>query len=628
MTALVVPGVWFTHPVKDLPSFGPEFGVAPTDDPLSYPGKPPSTSTLLLGNAVLHMYARSRRRMPQWRVEVDEHSVPGHQRAADVLPLNYVLLRHNQAPMSARVPLLTVGSNASPAQMLGKLSRAGVSPVLPMVLAAEVRGVTVGISAHVSKPGYLPTTVVLDPDATCRLFVIWPDKAQLAAIDETEPNYHRVRLSEPDVTVVLPSGENLSHCYAYVSRHGNLTDDDGMPVTIPDAWDIRQHENVQQELIESVFGRDATLADLLAPGARPLTARLAREPRLRDSVRELYRQRGWVQSSPRQDKLVTDAGGDQHTLARPAPIGYDDCLPLHRVPPDAFRLRLSADDFDRHGQAVVRVAPAVADRLGKDHVLVSLLPVGDASGAIQALGRLVGNEQLTDENVVEVDQVLRNAIGAEVGEDIELTPVTIDQRTRADVLFGKPNYVTCRVQTADLTTVEREVCLMDDLTLSLLGVQPGDEVVIEGWAESGFVQQVRIKAFRITDDMRERRESLHGGDLSSRFPNALDALAVSPDLPWIFLDSSTRAALSLRGQKLATVRLRASRRFQLRKELREMLLLLGLAFFGLISILDNLIAQLVGLGALIAFVGAVVVIRMRGRLIQEMRRPRRRRLRK
>jgi hypothetical protein len=543
-----------------------------------------------------------------------------------MLPLNYVLLRHNQTPMGVRVPVVAVGSNASPAQMWGKFSRAGVSPVLPMVLAAEVRGVAVGISAHVSKPGYLPTTAVLEPGVTNRLFVLWPDPTQLAALDESEPNYHRILLSEPDLTIVLSSGENLSHCYAYVSRHGNLTDDNGGPLTLPDALEIREDTDTQQKLLESVFARDPGLADLLQSGVRPLTEKLAGDPELRERVRRTFRKQGWVQQSPRQNELVTAAGGDRYVLARPAPVTYDDRVPLHRIPEGAFRVRESANDFDRHGQAVVRVAPAVADRLGTTHVLVSLIPVGDVSGAgIQALGKIIRNDSLASEAEAEVDQVLRNSIGAEIGEDVLLAPVTVPRRTRADLLCGKPNYVTCRVQSADLTTVEREVCLVDDLTLNLLGAESGDEVVIEGWTNHhNIINEVRIKAFQTNDTIQERREALHGGDLSCRFPSSLDALAVSPDLPWVFLDSSTRAALGLGEQKLATVRLRASRRFQLRKELREMLLLIGLAFFGLISILNNTLAQIISLIVLTAFVSTVVTTRMRGRLTQEIRRSRNR----
>jgi hypothetical protein len=236
-----------------------------------------------------------------------------------------------------------------------------------------------------------------------------------------------------------------------------------------------------------------------------------------------------------------------------------------------------------------------------------------------------------DEGQAEVDQVIRNAVGAEVGEDVELTPVTVHRGRLFDVLLGRPSYITCRVQPADLTIVEREVCLLDELTLDLLGVQSGDEVVIEGYAAAGrVVRQIRVKAYRTSDAVQHRRESLHGGDFAVRFPRALDALAVDPDLPWIFLDSALRTALSLGGpgseevsakQAMTTVRLRSSRRYQLKKELREMVLLLGLAFIGIISILESVAARIIGLGVLVALVALVVTIRMRGRLTAHVKRP-------
>lgn len=163
-------------------------------------------------------------------------------------------------------------------------------------------------------------------------------------------------------------------------------------------------------------------------------------------------------------------------------VTYGDRAPAHRVPDGTFRARPTTDDFDRHGQAAVRVAPSVANRLGANHVLVSLAEIGDMSGAgIRALSRVVAADGLA-ETEAEVDQILRNSVGAEVGEDVVLAPVKVTGSPVADAVFGRPNYVTCRVQTADLTTVEREVCLLDELTLNLLGVQAGDEVVIEGWA--------------------------------------------------------------------------------------------------------------------------------------------------
>jgi hypothetical protein len=61
--------------------------------------------------------------------------------------------------------------------------------------------------------------------------------------------------------------------------------------------------------------------------------------------------------------------------------------------------------------------------------------------------------------VAEIDQVVRNAIGVEVGESVRLEPALVRRRRWPDFLIGTPNYVTGRMQVADLTTVERDVCL-------------------------------------------------------------------------------------------------------------------------------------------------------------------------
>jgi hypothetical protein len=282
-----------------------------------------------------------------------------------------------------------------------------------------------------------------------------------------------------------------------------------------------------------------------------------------------------------------------------------------------MRVLPSSDDFDRQGQPTVRVPPEVADRLGRQLVLVSR---ATKNPSIQALARPLAHPGLGTRRAVEVDQLIRNSIGVEIGEDVRLTPVTSRRNRLFDFVLGKPNYVVCRVQAADLTTVEQEVCLLDELTLGILGLQAGDEVIVEGTARpEGVVQQVRAKAFKTSEVVQQRRESLHGGDLSCRFPSSRDALAVHPDLPWIFLDSATRFAVGLGDRKLATVRLRPSRWYQLRKEVRELLLLMGLAFIGLVSILDKMQAQLLSLAFLVLFVAAVVVTRMRGRLKHDLR---------
>ncbi len=563
-------------------------------------GVTPLSSCLLLDGKQRPLRPVPGRRLPQWRVGGSFPHLGSDCGAADSLPLNYVLLRHNLAPMAQRVPVVAMGFLSLPQQLTTLLAERAVSPVLPMVLSPSAGGVTVGASAHLGADGQVPPTCAVLPGACGEVFLLWPDRSQLAVLDAAFPEHHRVRWPGSEFPVELPSGERLSGCYGYVGVHGHLLGEDGQP--------LPGHADGQRALLQALLLRDDRVGDLLGADPPSFVERARRSDRTRAAARALFRELGWVGTS--------GSFGDPGAPARPRPVCYEDEPPIHALPDGAMRVIRSSDDFDRQGQPTVRVPPDFADRWRRRLVLVSR---ATEEPAIQALARPVAHAALTGQ-AVEVDQLIRNSIGVEVGEDVRLTPVTARRNRLFDFVLGKPNYVVCRVQTADLTTVEQEVCLLDELTLGILGIQAGDEVIVQGTAAPGdVVRQVRAKAFKTSEVVQLRRESLHGGDLSCRFPSARDALAVHPDLPWIFLDSATRSAVGLGDRKLATVRVRPSRWYQLRKEVRELLLLMGLAFIGLVSILDEVRAQLLGLAVLVLFVAAVVLTRMRGRLAHDLR---------
>ena len=72
------------------------------------------------------------------------------------------------------------------------MANAGLATQVP-ITAVRVRGLMVGVSAHVSLPGTCPPTPVPDPAAESDLWVLWLDATALDAVDATEPNYRRVR---------------------------------------------------------------------------------------------------------------------------------------------------------------------------------------------------------------------------------------------------------------------------------------------------------------------------------------------------------------------------------------------------------------------------------------------------
>ncbi len=147
---------------------------------------------------------------------------------------------------AGRVPVLAVGSNASPVVLRRKLGRL-LATGLP-VGTARVEGLGVGHSAHLSAGGYVPAAPFAAPAASCEVAVAWPDPDQLAALDVTEPNYVRVPVA---VRCTLPDGCALDGAQVYDSRHGVLDDGTGpLPLTS------------QSEVL-------AWLAERLPPGVTP-----------------------------------------------------------------------------------------------------------------------------------------------------------------------------------------------------------------------------------------------------------------------------------------------------------------------------------------------------------------------
>ncbi len=77
---------------------------------------------------------------------------PSGRSVAQDRPLDSLLQAAGGPPTAARTPVLAVGSNASPAQVRRKMANAGLATQVP-ITAVRVRGLTVGVSAHVSRPG-------------------------------------------------------------------------------------------------------------------------------------------------------------------------------------------------------------------------------------------------------------------------------------------------------------------------------------------------------------------------------------------------------------------------------------------------------------------------------------------
>jgi hypothetical protein len=170
--------------------------------------------------------------------------------------------------------VVAVGSNVVPAVVHAKLAAAGVAGDVPFLLC-RVHGLGVAHSAHVSPGGYVPTTAFAEPGSALRLVVSWFTDRQLAALDATEPNYHRRRLP-------LPGPPGLPHAYVYVSRWGVLAPG-GAPLP-----------PTTQAGVHRVLASDAELRGLLPLADPSATVATLRERVVAGRVRARFRALGWV----------------------------------------------------------------------------------------------------------------------------------------------------------------------------------------------------------------------------------------------------------------------------------------------------------------------------------------------
>ncbi|MEV4789803.1 hypothetical protein AB0K53_30950 [Streptomyces tuirus] len=193
---------------------------APREHPLLYPGAWPADSGLLDGDRFL----------PPERLVYED-----------------------------RTPVIAIGSNGCPGQLRHKMTECGIRSPLPMV-KARVTGIDAGVSAHVSRMGYVSASPVGAPGTVRELFVLWLDAGQLAVIDASEGvplpggNFDRAWLPSPDVRIDLTDGTRLPGAYAYVNRHGVLHDGSGTPRTHPGERELLTELLVGLPRLRELFG--------------------------------------------------------------------------------------------------------------------------------------------------------------------------------------------------------------------------------------------------------------------------------------------------------------------------------------------------------------------------------------
>jgi hypothetical protein len=240
----------------------------PITEPLTYPGRIPGTSGILIDDTFHPVQAVAGKDPERWEVSSTT--------------LASLIDQLGSSPLRIRAPVVAVGSNASPSQLLRKFAGRSVRPVVPMTLA-DITGIAPGVSAHVSRPGYIPAAPLRIAGTIARLFVLWLDDVQLRTLDETEPNYWRRSLPIGSFPAKLASGVVLPKCFLYVGKHGCLVDAAGQPRRLGD----------QRSLIQDLLDESPQLRKLCGETPDDFVAR-AQDPTVRETVQRIFALEGRV----------------------------------------------------------------------------------------------------------------------------------------------------------------------------------------------------------------------------------------------------------------------------------------------------------------------------------------------
>ncbi|MFD4714233.1 hypothetical protein ACFWN5_31810 [Streptomyces sp. NPDC058430] len=269
--------------------------------------------------------------LAKWMVEQPPGGFHAGKTGDGPVTLNYALMSANQTLVGDRFPVISVGSNACPAQLRHKMQGLGVSSTIPIV-KARVTGIGVGVSAHISPLGYVSASPFHTPGLSRDLFITWLDAAQLEIVDASEGvsdpdgEYDRVLLPPEDFPMALESGELLGGAYLYVHRCGILHDGSGNP---------RPHPG-ERQLLTMLLSESHQLREWFGDTAEEFSSRARGNRQLCNKGARLFADEG----------QVTDSGLRQYVTGEPATMVYDDIHPANSVPPGAYDTGRAPDALD------------------------------------------------------------------------------------------------------------------------------------------------------------------------------------------------------------------------------------------------------------------------------------------
>ena len=155
-------------------------------------------------------------------------------RAAFMIDKGHVTRALDQADFKGRVPVISVGSNRAPVQLVRKFGRQAKLPVTPVMM----HGIDICHVANIAPYGAIPCSAFPVENTKIRLNIAWLDAPQLDIMHRTEgigDAYDFVRWTSDSFSHLFDFAQTdfaQMPVYGYATRAGFFADEAGQPFAL------------------------------------------------------------------------------------------------------------------------------------------------------------------------------------------------------------------------------------------------------------------------------------------------------------------------------------------------------------------------------------------------------------
>ncbi|NVM53294.1 MAG: gamma-glutamylcyclotransferase [Candidatus Helarchaeota archaeon] len=558
--------------------------IAPREKPITYPGKIPKFSFMIEGEEFYEINIEKNKPLDQSIIE--GLNLPSH---GNKIAIYDFCIEKGIPNLFSRVAILSYGSNCNPAQLKHKFKPTDLKNEPIFAIECECSNVDSAYLAELAFYGSLPAGIIQSPGTTLKAFVLFLTADQLKLVDKTESRGTYYDLVEIKESCKLANGEYLYPIYTYIPKKPFLVTEDKKPIRLEalKASDEKFKGLNQKEVLEYIFRNffsEEESKDLaLNLFNKPITKKDSRIQKIQQRITDKYSKSfDFTNTSSEKEKIFS--------FFTPSPIIEGSFQVLGTsIRSDAgsnYICELNSSilkNNDIANGSYVLLLNEVEDPFLDKHRIF----------AIQA--NCLKNDFLKS-NEIRVDQSIRDALGLKKGEGIRIVKSRLKKPPFYERLFNY-QYVFCRVKRSEIVDMEKRMVRIFQDTMEIIGIEPGDIIVIESEFES-----VKNRAFEISVDAVKKRIELEkksskafleakaagtaGGifdiDCTSYFNLTLEG----EDIPPIYMDKEMRD--KLRVGFCDAVRIRRTAMNPVEREFTDFVMIIIIAMLGIVLTIPNL----------------------------------------